>query len=444
MGNCCGQKSKKKSPKPLPSRRCDFTLFIESSESFTDHYSVLKKIGEGATSHVKLVECRYTKVKRAMKTLSINSERNLSKALEEVKILQSIDHPSLMRTLESFQDKNSINIVSEYYSGQALIDLIHHETKVSEQRALRLMYYILSGINYLHKHKIMHRDLKPENIMFESNDPDSILKIIDFGTAKFLNKKKFKRKKGTTYYMSPQVLDGDYTEKCDIWSAGIIFCILLTGIHPFYCDSEQDMMEKIRNLPLQFKGNSWSSISKQTKDIIERMLEKKEQNRASAEELLQNKSFSMSFVMQPGDIQSIYSVATKFQIKNEIHRLVINIGIIKVLESCNLSKIFLYLDQDGDGEINLKDLNQTHDNTKLDVLTFSDFLIRATDWNCLLTKSILEGMFIHLDIDKDKLISIHDISRYFKSDLPAYQQTQSLLTENQQITFEDFSSSLNL
>jgi calcium-dependent protein kinase len=348
-----------------------------------------------------------------------------------------------MRSLESFQDQNSINIVSEYYSGQSLIDLINHETKVSEQRALRLMYYILSGINYLHKHKIMHRDIKPENIVFETNDPDSILKIIDFGTAKFLNKKKYKRKKGTTYYMSPQVFDADYTEKCDVWSAGIIFCILLTGVHPFYCESEQDMMEKIRNLPIQFKGNAWNSVSNQTKAIIASMLEKKEQNRASAEELLQNKSFNMSFVMQPGDIQSIYSVASKFQIKNEIHRLVINIGIIKVLDSCNLSKIFLYLDQDGDGKISLKDLNQAHDNTKLNVLTFSDFLIRATNWDLLLTESILKGMFIHLDLDKDKLITMQDISRYLKSDFQTSQPSSSFLTENQQITFEDFSSSLN-
>jgi calcium-dependent protein kinase len=372
-----------------------------------------------------------------MKTISTNSERNLRKAKKEVEILQTIDHPTLIRSMESFSDGGSIHIVSEYYSGQALIDLINKEQKITEQRALRLMYYILSGLNYLHKHRIVHRDIKPENLIFESSDKDSILKIIDFGTAKFMHKKKCDKKKGTTFYMSPQVIDGAYTEKCDIWSAGIIFCILLTGVHPFYCDSEQDMMEKIRHQTIMFKGSAWDSVSPQTKKIISSMLEKKEKNRSSAYDLLQNKSFNMSFVMQASDIQSIFLKSSSFKLKSEPHRLLINIGIIKVLESINLGKIFLYLDQDSDGRINLKDLSPEY--PKDSYLTFSDFLIRNTPWDHLLTPSILEQIFDHLDNDNDNLISPQDIIRYFKSE----SSSQSSGKPTEMITFEDFSSSLN-
>lgn len=442
MGNCCGKKPEKTKNSLPANRKRDFLTFVESSDTMQDHYTIIKKIGEGATSHVKLVQCKNTKVHRAIKTLSITTERNLKKAKEEVRILKIIDHPTLMRSIESFKDSTSIHIVSEYYSGQTLFDRLENQQKVSENEALTLMFYILSGINYLHKHRIMHRDIKPENLMFESNDSDSVLRIIDFGSAKFRIKPHHKTKTGTILYMSPEVIDGKYTEKCDIWSAGIIFCILLTGVHPFYCDSEQDMMEKIRKLPINFKGPKWDGISAKTKEIIAKMLEKQEANRASAEELLRNGCFNMKFMIQRSEIQNISEKIQEFTLKNEIQIMLINIGMIKVLESKYLSKFFLYLDHDSDGYVNLSELSDKS-HQKKEMITFSDFLIRITKWDELLSAHILEGIFQHLDYDKDNLISIQDFLKYYNQQ-ETLNSVQSYVSSEirPKIDFEEFSSSL--
>ena len=84
----------------------------------------------------------------------------------------------------------------------------------------------------MHKQKIMHRDLKPENILYDNES--KLLKIIDFGTAKeFEENEKQKLLVGTPYYIAPEVINGDYNEKCDVWSCGVILFILLSGTPPF-------------------------------------------------------------------------------------------------------------------------------------------------------------------------------------------------------------------
>ena len=80
----------------------------------------------------------------------------------------------------------------------------------------------------------MHRDLKPENLLLETNDDNSNIKVIDFGTSMVFDPmKKMNQKFGTPYYIAPEVLKKKYDYKCDIWSSGVILYILLSGQPPF-------------------------------------------------------------------------------------------------------------------------------------------------------------------------------------------------------------------
>ena len=84
----------------------------------------------------------------------------------------------------------------------------------------------------MHKRNVVHRDLKPENILIDHES--QTLKIADFGTAVFSDpNKKLKDLVGTPYYMAPEVIDGKYDQKCDVWSCGVILYILLSGSPPF-------------------------------------------------------------------------------------------------------------------------------------------------------------------------------------------------------------------
>ena len=255
MGTCCGAKKQRRKSFKLDVKASRFMSFISYEESLQQSYNILSKIGEGGTSHVKLVSCKFTGIQRAVKSIAIPNPKQLKKVLQEIEILKIVDYPTIIRSIESYRDENNIHIVSELYTGKSLYDILKEGGGIPVANACKYMKYIGMGIRYLHNLGIMHRDIKPENIIFETGDTGSLLKIIDFGSAKFLKKKLFKKKCGTIIYMSPQVIDGNYSEKCDVWSAGIIFYIMIAGMHPFYSDNEQDMLDKIRHLPVQFRSD---------------------------------------------------------------------------------------------------------------------------------------------------------------------------------------------
>ncbi len=94
------------------------------------------------------------------------------------------------------------------------------------------MERLLRAINHCHANGVVHRDIKPENIMIGADDQ---LKIIDFGLSKRSRDKNslLSTIAGTPYYMAPEVLEGEYNYKCDIWSLGVLMYVLVSGYLPF-------------------------------------------------------------------------------------------------------------------------------------------------------------------------------------------------------------------
>ena len=88
-------------------------------------------------------------------------------------------------------------------------------------------------MKHLHDLNIAHRDLKLENILLSDNTEN--IKLIDFGLSKCLpeNTHTMTTRLGTPYYVSPEVLNGSYDKRCDLWSIGVITYFLLTGQPPF-------------------------------------------------------------------------------------------------------------------------------------------------------------------------------------------------------------------
>eukprot|EP00330_Aristerostoma_sp_ATCC50986_P000967 CAMPEP_0114589414 /NCGR_PEP_ID=MMETSP0125-20121206/11862_1 /TAXON_ID=485358 ORGANISM="Aristerostoma sp., Strain ATCC 50986" /NCGR_SAMPLE_ID=MMETSP0125 /ASSEMBLY_ACC=CAM_ASM_000245 /LENGTH=105 /DNA_ID=CAMNT_0001786277 /DNA_START=457 /DNA_END=774 /DNA_ORIENTATION=+ len=104
--------------------------------------------------------------------------------------------------------------------------------------------------------------MKPENIIFETDKPDSLLKVIDFGTSSYFDpEKKLSKAFGTAYYVAPEVLEKNYNEKCDVWSCGVIMYILLCGKPPFNGNSEKKIIEKVYKGLYEFKDADWEGIS---------------------------------------------------------------------------------------------------------------------------------------------------------------------------------------
>lgn len=119
------------------------------------------------------------------------------------------------------------------------------------------------GLKYLHDSCVTHRDIKPDNILLNSNSPNAILKISDFGLSKLISVDSMKTVCGTQLYVAPEVLmGGNYTNKVDIWSMGCLLFAMLSGSVPF-CDaySPPDVQTQIKQAKFSFRNRIWNDVS---------------------------------------------------------------------------------------------------------------------------------------------------------------------------------------
>lgn len=145
-----------------------------------------------------------------------------------------------------------------YIEGGQLFNEIIKRKYMCEADAAYIVRQILSAIAYCHSREVVHRDIKPENILIESMTADGKIniKVIDFGTALFVPPDtKITQLLGTPYYIAPEVLKGNYNEKCDIWSIGVILFILLSGVPPFNGFNDDDIMDNVKKGSYHFKSN---------------------------------------------------------------------------------------------------------------------------------------------------------------------------------------------
>lgn len=154
----------------------------------------------------------------------------------------------------------------------------------TESEARSIFLQIIQALNYCHTNGICHRDLKPENFLFLTKADDSPLKVIDFGLSILFEdpakknggstKVSMKTKAGTPYYISPEVLAGNYDQSCDIWSAGVILYILLSGVPPFFGDSDPEILESVLKGEYSMTIPELNKVSESAKDLIKNMITK--------------------------------------------------------------------------------------------------------------------------------------------------------------------------
>lgn len=126
-----------------------------------------------------------------------------------------------------------------------------------------------SALKYLHENNICHRDIKPENfLLYKEKKPDNI-KLIDFGLAKKLSENEImSNPNGTAYYIAPEVLKGEYTVKCDIWSMGVVLYIMMCGRPPFKGKSNPEIISSVLKGEYHFDYPSFETASEEVKDFI--------------------------------------------------------------------------------------------------------------------------------------------------------------------------------
>ena len=279
-------------PEDLDRKRCPVTGVLRDIHSEYHVFSTV--LGKGHYGSVR--ECEHLKTGKLLAVKSVEKAkiRRLDHLQREVYLLCKMNHLSIMRMVDCYEDEDSVHIVTERYTGGELFDKISDNSTakgcLSEKRAAGIIKSLLEAVAYLHKNGVVHRDIKPENILFENTREDSAIKLIDFGLSRRHKKGDalMKNPVGTAYYMSPEVLDGKYDASCDVWSVGTIAYILLAGYPPFNGEDDSDIFDRIREGTFDFPREVWSSKSSESKDFIKCLLKMNPDDRYSAKEALRH------------------------------------------------------------------------------------------------------------------------------------------------------------
>lgn len=401
-------------------------IFVNTyNYSMKDDYDIITQLGKGGYGKVFEVRHKKTKAVRACKYIAKSKmkEKDLQRIRREINILKKVDHPNIVKIYEVYETNRSLYIIMEKCNGGELfdkiIDNISQKRMFSEKETAKIFLQIMSAINYCHKNGICHRDLKPENILLlqKDNEDDYPIKLIDFGLSQiFKENKKLNSKVGTAYYISPEVLCGRYTEKCDVWSAGVILCILLTGQPPFNGPNSGVIYGKIQNYDYSF-SNKWKLVSNEAKDLISHMLVP-ERNRYNTKQVLAHpwlQKYKEDMKINPClDINIMKSYGKMNYFKKNILTFIAS----RLDENNNdinrINQYFKLFDKDYDGQISLEE--------------FQDVLV-----NMNMEKNEITEIFNSLDINKNGFINYTEfVAAFLEKDI--YLSTEAI---NEAFTFFD-------
>ncbi|KAL4445086.1 hypothetical protein ABPG74_018814 [Tetrahymena malaccensis] len=273
---------------------------------FLDEFEIQKKIGKGKYAKVYKVRRKDNNQLYAVKYLHKMKLATIEDAqaalFNELKILRLIDHPNCIKLIATYEDNNGYYILTELLDSEKSLqgELTKFQNPQFGYQVVRhILKQLIKGIEYVHSLGIMHRDLKPQNIMFANNDSSSLsnLKIIDFGLAQFINDPNYIYVHvGTPGYVAPEILANEsekhrYTEKCDLFSIGVVFHILLTGRSVFPGKKFSQVLQSNKECKIDLRGPKYDELNKDAIDLLGKLLEPNPLKRPSAAEALLHKFF---------------------------------------------------------------------------------------------------------------------------------------------------------
>jgi calcium-dependent protein kinase len=243
---------------------------------FADYKLHKEIIGYGARGEICLCTENSSKKTFAVKILNkaqlpqeIVKARLVKKQVEMVSVL---NHPSILKIYDFYEDRSNYYILMDYAKGGDLFNKLEKFGPLTEAQASRIMEQVFLGLAHMHRNGIAHRDIKPENILIEEKGSEINVKIIDFDTAASFESRKFYDKQGSRYYMAPEVIKGDYNEKCDLWSAGVMLYVLLTNSFPFHDEQDKETEHLILSGKIDLEYLRSEDISDEAIELLNTLL----------------------------------------------------------------------------------------------------------------------------------------------------------------------------
>ncbi|GFP86666.1 calcium-dependent protein kinase 3 [Phtheirospermum japonicum] len=279
----------------------------------------------------------------------------------EVQIMHHLTgHRNIVELRRCFEDRNYVHLVMDLCAGGELFDRIIAKGHYSARAAAALCRQIVTVVHACHSMGVMHRDLKPENFLFSGAEEDSPLRATDFGLSVFFKPGDvFRDIVGSAYYVAPEVLRRNYGVEADIWSAGVILYILLSGVPPFWGESNRGIFDAVLRAHLNFVSDPWPSISSSAKDLLKKMLQPDPKQRFTAVEVLNH-----PWMREGGDASdepldiAVLTRMKQFQAMNKLKKVALKVIAENLSEEeiIGLKEMFKSIDTDNSGTITFEEL----------------------------------------------------------------------------------------
>uniref|UniRef100_I3JTH0 non-specific serine/threonine protein kinase n=1 Tax=Oreochromis niloticus TaxID=8128 RepID=I3JTH0_ORENI len=223
-----------------------------------NRYTTIRQLGDGTYGSVILgrsLESGELVAIKKMKRKFYSWEECMN--LREVKSLKKLNHANVIKLKEVIRENDHLYFIFEYMK-ENLYQLMKDRTRLFPESTVRnIMFQILQGLAFIHKHGFFHRDMKPENLLCMGPE---LVKIADFGLAREIRSRPpYTDYVSTRWYRAPEVLlrSTSYSSPIDQWAVGCIMAELYTLRPLFPGSSEVDTIFKICQVLGTPKKNDW-------------------------------------------------------------------------------------------------------------------------------------------------------------------------------------------
>ncbi|XP_039123875.1 calcium-dependent protein kinase 26-like [Dioscorea cayenensis subsp. rotundata] len=406
-----------------------------------DLYTLGRKLGQGQFGTTYLCTEIATGVCYACKSISkrkLISKEDFDDVRREIQIMHHLSgHKNVVSIKGAYEDPLYVHIVMELCSGGELFDRIIQRGHYSERKAAELTKIIVGVVEACHSLGVMHRDLKPENFLLVNKDDDLSLKAIDFGLSVFFKPGQvFTDVVGSPYYVAPEVLRKKYGPEADVWTAGVILYILLSGVPPFWAETQQGIFDAVLKGVLDFDSDPWPLISDSAKDLIRKMLCPRPCDRLKAHEVLCHPWICENGVAPDRALDSaVLSRLKQFSAMNKLKKMALRVIAESLSEEeiAGLKEMFQAMDTDNSGAItfdelkeglrkygsNLKeseirDLMNAADVDKSGTIDYGEFIAATLHINKLEREEHLAAAFSYFDKDGSGYITVDELQQACK------------------------------
>eukprot|EP00158_Paraphelidium_tribonemae_P004693 Partr_v1_DN26915_c0_g1_i3_m7085 putative doublecortin-like kinase len=227
----------------------------------------------------------------ALKIISKQSKLKERRARNEIDVLAHLSHRSIIKMISAFESDQEVFIQLEYLDGGDLLSNIASRGNFTQESARSLIFDLIDGISYLHRHNFIHRNLAPECLVISTSHRGCHLKIGGFALADYIpDNHQLSSIRGQIHYMAPEVISEDYYygRPVDMWAVGVISYLMLCGCVPFDGEDSPECMKAIVYGELAFDSELWELVSDDVHDFLKALINRDVKLRLTADNAMKH------------------------------------------------------------------------------------------------------------------------------------------------------------